>query len=59
MAKKHIACADVVEGCAFQATADTEQELLRTVSAHATKDHGIEEVTPELAAQLKAAIKSR
>lgn len=59
MAKKHISCADVVEGCSFQASADSEQELLETVTAHAKEDHGVEEVTPELAAKVKAAIQSR
>ncbi|MGE0456035.1 MAG: DUF1059 domain-containing protein [Vicinamibacteria bacterium] len=56
---KHIACNDVVEGCAFKASAASEDELLRQVTAHAAKDHGVTEVTPELAAKVKAAIQSR
>lgn len=56
---KHIACNDVVNGCAFQASAGTEDELLTQVTAHAAKDHGVTEVTPELAAKLKAAIQTR
>jgi predicted small metal-binding protein len=32
---------------------------LKAVVAHAAHDHGITEVTPELAAKVKAAIKSR
>ncbi len=56
---KHIACNDVVKGCAFEASAATEKELLEQVTAHAAKDHGVTEVTPELAAQVKAAIRSR
>jgi predicted small metal-binding protein len=59
MTKKHIACSAVVEGCAFEASAETEQELLETVGAHAAEQHGVTEVTPELAAKLKAAIQSR
>ena len=56
---KHIACGDVVPGCTFTASAATEEELLNKVVAHATHDHGVTEVTPELAAKVKAAIKSQ
>ena len=56
---KHIACTDVVPGCPFTAEAATEEELLQKVVAHAAHDHGITDVTPELAAQVKAAIKTR
>ena len=56
---KHIACSDVVPGCGFTASAKTEEELVKKVAAHAARDHGITEVTPELAAQVKAAIRSR
>jgi predicted small metal-binding protein len=54
---KHIACAEIVPDCSFIATAETEEELLKKVTAHA-RDHGIMEVTPELAAKVKAAIKT-
>jgi predicted small metal-binding protein len=56
---KQIACNDVVPGCAFEARAATEEELLRQVTAHAAKEHGVREVTPELAARVKAAIQDR
>ncbi len=56
---KHIACNDVVKGCAFTADSPTEEELLKKVVAHAAEVHGVKEVTPELAAQVKAAIQSR
>ena len=56
---KHIACADVVPDCSFTASAATEEELLKKVIAHAKHDHGVTEITPELAAQVKAAIKTR
>jgi predicted small metal-binding protein len=57
--EKRIACNDVVPGCAFTATAATEEELLRKVVAHASETHGVTEVTPELAAKVKSAIQSR
>lgn len=56
---KHIACGDVVEGCAWKADATNEEELLEKVVAHATSAHHVKNVTPELAAQVKAAIRER
>ncbi len=53
----HIACNEVVPGCGFTASADTEEELTDKVAAHAAQDHGVPEVTPELAAKIKAAIR--
>ena len=56
---KRIACGDVVNGCSFTAEATTESELVEKVKTHAAKDHGVKEVTPELAARVKAAIQNR
>jgi predicted small metal-binding protein len=56
---RHIACAEIVPDCPFTASAATEEELVKKVVAHAAHDHGITEVTPELAAKVKAAIRSR
>lgn len=56
---KHIACNDLVAGCSFTAQAETEAALIEQVKAHAAKDHGLKEVTPELAAKVKAAIQTR
>ena len=56
---KRIACAEIVPDCPFTATAATEEELLQRVAAHAAHDHGITEITPELVAKVKAAIKNR
>lgn len=56
---KHIACGDIVEGCSFKASAPTEEELMKQVSQHAAQKHGVKEVTPELAAKVKAAIQTR
>lgn len=57
--RKHIACGDVVPGCTFTASADTEEALLKQVVAHAAHDHGVTEVTPELAAKVRAAITNK
>ena len=56
---KHIACNDIVPGCAFEASAGNDEELLQQVTTHAAKDHGVAEITPELAEKVKAAIRSR
>ena len=56
---KHIACAEIVPDCPFTASAATEEEVMTKVVAHAAHVHGITDVTPELAAKVKAAIKSR
>ena len=52
----HIACNEVVPGCGFTASADTEEELTDKVATDAAQDHGVREVTPELAAKVKAAM---
>jgi len=56
---KYIACAEIVPDCPFTASAETDEELMKKVAAHAAHDHGIAEVTPELAAKVRAAIKTR
>jgi predicted small metal-binding protein len=56
---KRIACDDVVPGCSFTASASTEDDLLEQVIAHAAGEHGVIDVTPEMAAKVKAAIRSR
>jgi predicted small metal-binding protein len=55
----HIACNEVVPGCGFTASADSEDELTDKVATHAAQDHDVSEVTPELAAKVKAAIRHR
>jgi predicted small metal-binding protein len=56
---KHIACSDVVEGCRFAAQAESEGDLVEKVKVHAAEAHGVTEITPELAAKVKAAIRTR
>ena len=56
---KHISCDHVVPGCDFEAGAPNEEELLRQVTRHAEKEHGVKDVTPELAAKVKSAIQDR
>jgi predicted small metal-binding protein len=56
---KQIACGDVVSGCAFTAEAPSESELVQKVAVHAREVHGVQDVTPELAAKVRAAVRER
>ncbi len=53
---KRIECRALIPGCDWTGSADTETALLEKVAAHAAAAHGVTEVTPELAAQAKAAM---
>ncbi len=55
--EKRIACNDVVPGCTFTATAATEEALVKKVATHASQDHGVTDVTAELLAKVKSAIR--
>ena len=57
--EKHIACGDVVPGCTFTASAETAEDLVKKVVAHAAEKHGVTEVSPDLAAKVQAAIRTR
>jgi predicted small metal-binding protein len=48
----------VVPGCAFHASAATEEDLLTQVAEHARERHGLTEISPELLAKVKAAVRS-
>lgn len=53
---KVLRCADVVGNCDFVARGDSEQEILRQASEHARSAHNINEITPEVAEKVRAAI---
>ena len=56
---KHLSCNDVMAGCGVTISAATEEELLAKAAVHARKDHGVEQITPELAEKVKSAIEDR
>jgi predicted small metal-binding protein len=43
--------------CDFTAQAETTEELMQKCSEHAKSDHGIDEIPPELAEKVKAAVR--
>jgi hypothetical protein len=51
----HTARDEVVPGCGR--SAETEEESTGKVATHSAQDPGVPEVTPELAAKVKAAIR--
>ena len=55
---KHFACGVVVPDCTFVASATTEEDVMKQVATHAAQVHGLTEITPELAAKVKAAIQT-
>lgn len=56
---KEFACGQVVPDCSATFQAETEEEILQQVAAHAREAHGISDVPPELAEQVKAGISER
>jgi predicted small metal-binding protein len=43
--------------CDFEARGATEEDILRQAAEHAKKDHGMTEISPDLLAKVKAAIR--
>ena len=54
---KEMRCADVGMDCDFEARAETTEELMGMVAAHAAQAHGITEITPELQAKVAAVVR--
>ena len=54
---KRLACRDVGVDCDFEAHGKDEAEILQQCAEHATTSHQGMQVTPELEAKIKAAIK--
>lgn len=52
---KVLKCGDLMPGCDFQATGETEDEILQQAAEHAKEVHGIDP-TPELVEQVKSVI---
>ena len=54
---KMLRCRDVGVDCDAVIRAETEEELMRKVAEHAKAVHGMTEISPDLAAKVKSAIK--
>jgi predicted small metal-binding protein len=54
---KILRCRDVGVDCNEVIRAETEEELMRKVAEHAKTVHGMSEISPDLVAKVKAAIR--
>jgi len=54
---KILRCRDVGVDCDGVIRAETEEELMKKVAEHAKTVHGMTEISPEMAAKVKAAIR--
>jgi predicted small metal-binding protein len=54
---KMLKCRDVGVDCDGVIKAETEEELTRKVAEHAKTVHGMSEISPDMVAKVKAAIK--
>lgn len=50
-------CADIGLSCPFEATAKTEDELMKKIAVHAAEVHNLKPVPPDMMAKIKKAIK--
>lgn len=55
---KVIHCKDIGFTCSFVARGESEEDLLQQIAHHTATVHGVTEITPELAAQVKDAIRN-
>lgn len=55
---KKFACGDVVNGCAWSASANEEEELFKKIAEHAKHDHGISEIPKELLDKIRSKVKT-
>ena len=56
--EKVIRCRDVGFDCNGVIKAKTEEEALKLAAEHAMKVHGLKEITPEIVAKVKSAIRT-
>ncbi|MEO6238736.1 MAG: DUF1059 domain-containing protein [Vicinamibacterales bacterium] len=53
---KQLRCGDLMPGCATVIEGRDDNDVLAQVAEHARRDHQIEQVTPDLEQQVRAAI---
>jgi predicted small metal-binding protein len=54
---KVVSCREVGVDCDFEARGETEQEILQKCAEHAKSAHGMDEIPPDLAAKVRAAMR--
>lgn len=53
---KKFACGDVVDGCAWSASAKNEEELFQQITKHAKDIHNMSEIPDEILQKVKSKI---
>ena len=53
---KVLKCGDVVPGCDFEMTGNSEEEVLQKAAAHAKTDHGLASIPPDVLDKVRGAI---
>jgi len=56
---KEFSCSQVFPDCDAKVQAETEDEVLQQVAAHARDVHGVDPVPPEVVEQVRAGMVSR
>ena len=54
---KRFSCGDVVPGCQHTFRAQNEAHLLEQIAAHAARDYGLAELSPELVSKVREQIR--
>jgi predicted small metal-binding protein len=55
---KTFACGDVIPGCSARFSASDEDGIFAQVAGHASREHGVTDITPELVQAVRARIVS-
>lgn len=50
-------CRDIGMECSFEATAKTEEELMKKIAEHAKRTHNMEPIPPGVMSKVKKAVK--
>jgi predicted small metal-binding protein len=53
---KVLRCGDVVPGCDFEMSGNSEEEVLQKAAEHAKTDHGLDSIPPDVLAKVRGAI---
>ena len=53
---KEFRCGEIVPGCDTRFEAASEEEILEQVAVHAREEHGMDEVPPDVADNVRARI---
>ena len=53
----HLACGDVMPGCPTSFSEQSRDALFSEIATHAAREHGITEITPEIAEAVSAQIR--